>query len=280
MFASMLLFAIAFITDPTHPDSSAPPRAEVLIVGTFHFNSNSDLVKSANHDVMSDKFQAEVNQVVGRLAKFNPNKIVVEYPANDQVKLDTLYADYKAGNRKLAKSERDQLGARLAKQLGHDRLYAFDQPSDLDFKPLMDNAQKAGRADLLGELQSKTAEITKASAAISAKYTVAEHLAILNHPPIIEEMHSLYIWLLNFDTPENRPAAALLTSWYLRNLNMFENLQRIAKPGDRILVLVGAGHTKHLRDFVGQDSTLTLSETAPLLPNPPLTSMTQATTEQ
>ncbi|MFO0861923.1 MAG: DUF5694 domain-containing protein [Phycisphaerales bacterium] len=270
MLAAIVACVVAAILQEPQ---AAPPRSEVLIVGTFHFNADNDMVKSAKHDVLGAKFQAEVRETADRLARFKPNKIVVEYPAADQQKLDKLYQQYLDGKRRDSKNEIDQLGARLASELKLERLYGFDQPSDMKFQPLMESAQKSGRADLLGEFQAKTVEITQKNAEIAAKYSVSEHLAILNHPPIIDEMHRLYIWLLNFDTPDNRPAAALLADWYLRNVNMFENLQRIAEPGDRVLVLVGAGHTKHLRDLVTQDTSMHLNEAAAYLPPTPVPSM-------
>ena len=270
MFVAMLAFLAAALLQEPRP---APPPTEILIVGTFHFSADMDLVKSVKHDVLGEKFQAQVSDTAARLAKFRPTKVVVEYPAKDQAKLDDLYAQYRAGKRRDSKSERDQLGARIAAELKLDRIYAFDQPSDMDFQPLMESAKASGRTDLLAEFQARTIDIGKMTAEISAKYTVSEHLAILNSPTVIEQMHSLYIWLLKFDTPDNRPAAALLTNWYLRNLNMFENLQRIAQPGDRVLILVGAGHTKHLRDLVSQDPSMRLTEVAPFLPPAPIQSL-------
>nr|WP_317984434.1 DUF5694 domain-containing protein [Clostridium sporogenes] len=42
------------------------------------------------------------------------------------------------------------------------------------------------------------------------------------------------------------------TEWYRRNLYIFANLQDIAEPDDRILVIYGAGHCKILQDFVSE----------------------------
>ena len=35
--------------------------------------------------------------------------------------------------------------------------------------------------------------------------------------------------------------------WYNRNLRIFANIHRIAEPGDRILVIIGAGHVPIIR---------------------------------
>jgi hypothetical protein len=44
--------------------------------------------------------------------------------------------------------------------------------------------------------------------------------------------------------------ADLLAAWYARNVRIFVNLLRVAQPGDRILVLFGAGHLGILRELV------------------------------
>ena len=44
--------------------------------------------------------------------------------------------------------------------------------------------------------------------------------------------------------------ADLLTNWYKRNIRIFTNLNRIIEsPTDRVLLIIGSGHSKILRDF-------------------------------
>jgi pheromone shutdown protein TraB len=43
-----------------------------------------------------------------------------------------------------------------------------------------------------------------------------------------------------------------VANWYKRNLRIFANINRITEPGkDRILVIIGAGHLKLLKEFAG-----------------------------
>ncbi len=46
--------------------------------------------------------------------------------------------------------------------------------------------------------------------------------------------------------------ADMVADWYERNLKIAVNIRRIAKPGDRIFVLIGAGHCKLLKEFLSQ----------------------------
>lgn len=49
----------------------------------------------------------------------------------------------------------------------------------------------------------------------------------------------------------NAKADDVLTPWYLRNAKIFAKLMTVAKPGDRDLVVYGAGHNCWLRQFSG-----------------------------
>ncbi len=60
--------------------------------------------------------------------------------------------------------------------------------------------------------------------------------------------------------------ADLLSKWYERNIRIFANLQRITRPGDRVLVLFGSGHAPILRELIQHDPRLRLVEPRDYLP--------------
>jgi len=45
------------------------------------------------------------------------------------------------------------------------------------------------------------------------------------------------------------PGADWVQYWYGRNLKIFVNLTRITEPGDRILLIIGAGHVWLVQQF-------------------------------
>lgn len=53
--------------------------------------------------------------------------------------------------------------------------------------------------------------------------------------------------------------------WYNRNLRIFANIRRLIEPGDRVLVLIGAGHVPILRHAVQASPELKLVEVAAVL---------------
>jgi hypothetical protein len=80
--------------------------------------------------------------------------------------------------------------------------------------------------------------------------SVAALLARHNEPARIRMMHAFYNALLAFGDTTAQPGAELDAAWYLRNARIFAKLIQIAKPGDRVIVLFGAGHAYWLRHFV------------------------------
>ena len=54
--------------------------------------------------------------------------------------------------------------------------------------------------------------------------------------------------------------ADLNAAWYLRNAKIHAKLMKLVKPGDRIVVLYGAGHNYWLRDLVRTTPGLVLVE--------------------
>jgi hypothetical protein len=106
------------------------PRAQVLLLGTFHFrDANVDAYEPKHAvNIMSAIRQREVEDLVDRLARFAPTKVAVEARAERQPQLDSLYREYRAGKWELAENEIYQIGFRLAKRMGHARVYAVDAP--------------------------------------------------------------------------------------------------------------------------------------------------------
>ncbi len=66
--------------------------------------------------------------------------------------------------------------------------------------------------------------------------------------------------LLAFGDEKEQPGADLNAAWYLRNAKIFAKLTQIAQPGDRVLVVFGAGHAFWLRHFAEHTPGFSLAE--------------------
>src|SRR5688572_29060863 len=104
-----------------------PARVEVLVLGTYHMaNPGRDIFNTQADDVLAPKRQAEIAQLIEVLKRFRPTKIAVERNAGDE-RIRKDYAAYLAGTHQLTRNEIEQLGFRLAKELGHDTVHAVDE---------------------------------------------------------------------------------------------------------------------------------------------------------
>jgi hypothetical protein len=59
----------------------------------------------------------------------------------------------------------------------------------------------------------------------------------------------------------------MLSKWYERHIRIFSYLQRVAEPGERVLVIIGSGHAPTLRELISYDLNMELVETLDYLPH-------------
>jgi len=232
-------------------------KAQVMILGSYHFgNGGEHLINIEVADVMSDKKQLEIIEVVDKLSKFKPNKIAVEAKVTSSKELNNVYQEYCLNNGEIKSSiighrnEIVQLGFRLANRLNHPEIYPIDVPAFLPFEPLDDHAKK-NSPQLYEKSHQEISKIAKEHEDLQKNNTVGEILGYFNNENRIEMEHSnFYLALNQVGAGDKYYGANFLTAWYERNIKIFANLQAILEPGDRILVIYGAGHCKILKDFV------------------------------
>jgi hypothetical protein len=101
-------------------------RREILVLGTFHMaNPGRDIHNMQADDMLSPRRQKEIAEVVEVLKRFRPTKVAVEADVGSQP-VTQRYADYVAGKYTLTRNETEQIGFRLAKELGHPTIYPVD----------------------------------------------------------------------------------------------------------------------------------------------------------
>ena len=240
--------------------------AEVLVVGTFHMaNPGHDMFNMQADDVLAPKRQAEIAQVVGVLKKFNPTKIAVESNIYNR-RAEKEYADYLAGKYTLTRNEIDQIGYRLAKELGHKQIYAVDIDGDFPFQPIATYAKANGRSKELDAIQADVGAMVKAQGEFLAAHTVLETLLYMNADAKVAEDMGFYFRYAHYGQSGEWPGADLIAAWYHRNIRIFTNIVQLAGPDERILVIYGAGHLGWLRQDIANDPTLRLRKLAEFAP--------------
>ena len=230
-----------------------PARAEVLVLGVYHMNNpGHDIFNTQADDVLAPKRQAEIAQVVETLKKFNPTKIAVERDIYDR-NFAKRYDDYLAGKYELTRNEIDQLGLRLAKELGLKTVHAVDVDGDFPWMRFVNYAKGSGRTKEVDALTGEIGAMVKAQNAYLASHTILETLLYMNADEKVAQDVGFYYRQAEFGEPGDWAGADLLADWFRRNIRIYANVMRIIEaPTDRVLVIYGAGHLGWLRDdFAG-----------------------------
>lgn len=236
--ATLVLFALAAL----------PAAAqEVLVLGTYHMaNPGHDIFNSKADDVLAPKRQAEIAELMTVLKRFAPTKIAVEATAGE-TRIPKRYADYLAGNYQLTANEIDQIGLRLAKELGHSTIYAVDADGDFPYPRLVKYAKATGKEKEFEAMMGGIAEMVKAQNAYLASHTVLETLLYMNGDEKVAHDVGFYFREAEYGEPYDWAGADLVADWFRRNMRIYTNVMQIATATDRILVIYGSGHLGWLR---------------------------------
>lgn len=271
MKRSVLLSALAFATvmpalaqQPSTGEPAQPTaRAEVLVLGVYHMaNPGRDIFNMQADDVLAPKRQGEIAQLIEGLKRFHPTKIAVERDAwDDRVPKD--YADYVAGKHELTRNEIEQVGFRLAKELGHQTVYPADADGEFPYQRLVNYAKASGRAKELDAIMGEFGANSKAQGEYLTSHTVLETLLYMNTDEKATQEIGLYYRQAHFGEPGDWAGADLVADWFRRNMRIYSNVTRLAdSPSERVLVIFGAGHLGWLRQAVSSDPTLRLRKLA------------------
>lgn len=238
-------------------------RPEILVLGTYHMaNPGRDIFNMHADDVLAPKRQQEIVQAVEVLKKFRPTKIAVEADVGSTTTTQH-YTDYAAGRYSLTRNEVEQLGFRLAKELGHKTIYPVDEEGDFPYGRVVNYAKANGRADKLEALQASTGSRVKEQGDFLNSHTVLQTLEFMNADSRVAGDVASYFSFIPFGDPDDYAGPDLLAMWYQRNIRIYRNIVAlIDSPNDRILVIYGAGHLGWLRQDAVNDVTVKLRKLA------------------
>lgn len=249
LVAALLALLAPFAMGHAQPAGSRP---QVMIVGTMHLdNPGRDLNNVKVDDVLAPARQKELDALVGYLAAFRPTKILIEVPVARDSAWNARYRDYLAGRYELTRDERDQIALRLAKRLGHSRVYAADFKQDLPFGEMFQWAKANGQQAFADEMAAMGRRIVQEFQSELATTSMTEVIRVANSPRS-DSTHAVYLQAMRIGADSAYPGADMTAAWYARNLKILTNVMRISEPGDRLLVLFGAGHGPLLREFAAQ----------------------------
>lgn len=229
---------------------------KVMVLGTFHMaNPGRDIHNTDVDDVTTPQKQRELEDVAQRLGVFKPTKIALEGDAKTDDFTSAPYHSFKPEDLTSNRNEIVQIGYRIAHESHHEDIYLIDESSDvIDYFPyqaVVDYAGENGQTAVIDELNAAVEKTIGLFEEAQKQSTIAELLAGMNDPATIADEHDrFYYSLLQLADREAQPGAELNAYWYMRNAKIFSKLIQVARPGDRIIVVFGAGHAYWLRHFV------------------------------
>jgi hypothetical protein len=271
-FPPLIAALAATFASPALAESESTETApvQVMVLGMYHFaNPGRDVANIEVDDVLAPRRQGEIETLVDTLAQWRPTRIAVENMAEAPA-LEMADFDRTEELLKTKRNESIQVGYRLARKLGHEAVYGYDeQPGEgePDYFPMgkvQAFASEHGGQDLLASLIAEVQAMAAEEQARLPDQTIAESLLTHNDPVRVGAMHDrLYYSLLKIGDGDMQPGAELNAYWYMRNAKMFAKIDMIAEPGDRVLVLAGSGHATWLRHFVRRMPGYELVEALP-----------------
>ncbi|NOU19256.1 MAG: hypothetical protein HOO91_16995 [Bacteroidales bacterium] len=236
-------------------------KTEVLMLGTFHFSfPNRDVKKievNDQIDVLEPKYQQEIEDIVGKIAKFKPTIIAIEREPSEQAKYDSLYNKFLQGEYQLGRSEEKQIGFRLAKMLGIEKLYCINEwgKDYEDIKRVLEGKDSIEASRFMNFFYKNPDTLIHFSPkqVFKSEGILPELIQMNDDNSIKKDLGNYLIGVFKYKTKDNELFGAdFVTGWWFnRNLRIFRNIQKInAKPTDRILVIYGAGHLNILNYLI------------------------------
>ena len=266
-----VLFVIGIAASDDQTNSSTGDTTQMtkkptlMILGSGHLaNWGADRINYRMDDVRAPKRQAELQALADQLAQFKPTKIAVEVDERWDAKLQEEYNGYLKDSFQLEPHEIHQIGFRLAKDMGHPKVYCVDYFRD---DPIVRDDRDDHLTDwgTFAEANDQehlldpppTGKMTQdADGTIwiePEKYEPIIDMYIrMNQDEKIRKNLRDYLRIARIGLRDEYPGANWVSHfWYPRNLKTFVNLTRITESEDeRIILIIGAGHLGFLKQIV------------------------------
>jgi len=221
-------------------------------------NPGRDVFNLQVDDMRAPKRQTEIVAFVEAVRAFRPTKIAVEAPLGD-AQINQKYRDFVAGKYELTANEIDQVGFRLAKEMGHKQIHPINVMGDFPYEAVAEFAKKNGKEQLMNDIVSSAPRELEQESNILKNGTVTDLFRHINAEEQVREGNALYMGMARFAGNGEYPGPDLMTEWYRRNARIFSNLRNIIdSPDDRVLVIYGAGHAYWLQRNVLDSDDLVL----------------------
>lgn len=220
-----------------------------------------DIHGQAQEGISSERRQAEMQNLIDKLKEFRPTKIALEVERKNQGRINQRYQEYVEGNLQLTENEVHQIGFRLAKQLGHEKVYCVDwmeQGASTKGCGEVCDYLEENESELLTEISSYENEPVM----LDERTTIIEAYKKMNSTQFEENTKAYYVNYARIGIEDDYYGMGWLTWWYQRNLIIFANLASIVEQNsnERILLLIGAAHKGILAQMLSDSKLFEMAD--------------------
>lgn len=220
-------------------DSMNP--SQVMVLATHHFSGN----------VLSEENQLEIQHLTEILSKFQPTKVVIEWEPENAEQVNADFHNYILNPSFIQGRHNEvyQIGFRLAKIMGHDSIYLFDNQTEFigslkgfsfDSFGTYANENDAGFYDQY--LQEITQKFQNNQEVLKGQ-TLLNQIVLRNSPRAqrfnAQRMHSFEV---RVGIQKSWIGPDWVGRFYRRNVRMMANVIKLNQLEDRILIIVGDNH--------------------------------------
>ncbi|SDF54849.1 DUF5694 domain-containing protein [Cellulophaga baltica] len=236
-------------------------KTKAMVLGVFHFNdAGLDGYKPKfPFNILEDKKQVELETLLNKIAEYKPTKILLEW---NRIKADSIvnerYQNYLKDSFDISEKSNEvyQIGFKLAKKLGHDRIFCSDASADwfgvnLDWDNYDEDAYLKSQGQYKKARRYDFDAFYKIGDSLKTTRTLTELLLRLNNPENRRKDHQSYLTKIIEGAGDNYLGADNVARWYRRNLRIFANTLDITDfdKEERLLLIYGSGHVWQLRQF-------------------------------
>lgn len=237
-------------------------KAKAMILGVFHFNNPGlDSYKEIfPFDILENNRQKELDILLDKIAMYKPTKILLE---SSRIEADSIlnsrYNEYIKGNYDISekRSELYQIGFKLAKKLGHTRIYSSDASAEwfganLDWDNYDSDAYLKSHGQYGKSHRYDYEPFYRMSDSLKSILNLTDYFILTNNPEDRLKDHQAYLTEAILEgAGDNYVGADGVARWYRRNLRIFANAYDFTDfdKEERILLIYGAGHVWQLRQL-------------------------------
>ena len=152
------------------------------------------------------------------------------------------YLAYRRGKYRLGANEREQLGYRLAGLRRLPTIYPIDSTGNFpfDYANVQAAAAKNDQNAILTQADVQEETAIRTENRLQRADDIVGCLRFLNMPRTLKANEGWYLYVDLVGTGSSAAGETLTSNWYARNLQIFANIARDLRPGDRVVVFIGA----------------------------------------